>query len=75
MKCITSNHNDITINITLAPAPTKILIAIANPNNQTSIGTPRPFVTSTQILTNDTFKIVSSPTGVYTYTWMAVAKA
>lgn len=70
---------DITVNITLSPAPTKILAAIANANTLTSVGTPTPFDVSTQILSNSTFKINSNLDGThtttYSFTWLAVAQA
>lgn len=71
---------DITINITLVPAPRQIIIAIANPNTMTTAGNPIPFDVSTQILSNDTFKINSNlnfggPVIPYSFTWMAIAQA
>ena len=61
--------------VTLSPKPTKILVAIAYPNNLTSGGTPVPFSVSTQILSNNyQFNIISNATGSYTFTWMAIAQ-
>lgn len=70
--------SNIAVNITLSPAPTKILIAIATPNTMTTAGTPIPFNVSTTILTNSTFKINSTLNGsgpviAYSFGWMAVA--
>jgi hypothetical protein len=68
--------SNIAVNITLSPAPTQIVTVIATPNNMTSIGTPIPFDVSVQIINNSTFKINSqSATGVYTFGWVAIAKA
>lgn len=72
--------NDITTNITLNPAPTSILIAIATPNNLTSPGTAIPYNVSTQIISNSQFKINSTlnapnVTPAYNFTWMAIAIA
>ena len=70
---------DITINITLIPTPTQILCAIANSNTMTTVGTSVPFNVSTQIISNDQFKINSSLNGStiipYSFTWAAIAKA
>jgi len=70
---------DITIPITLSPAPTKILMANATPNTMTTAGTPIPFTVSTQILTTSSFKINSTlnaggPVIAYSFTWIAVGK-
>ena len=72
--------NDITADIVLSPAPTKILVAIATPNNFTSPGTPIAYDVSTQIntSTNDRFKInsnlnYSGPSNPYTFGWFAIA--
>jgi hypothetical protein len=66
--------SNIAVNITLSPAPTQIVMAIATPNNLTSIGTPIPFDVSTQILSNSTFKINSAlASGIYTFGWIAIA--
>lgn len=71
--------NDITTNITLSPAPTTILIAIATPNNMTTVGTPIPYSVSTTIISNTDFKINSTlnaggPVVPYTFGWVAIAK-
>jgi hypothetical protein len=67
--------SNIAANIVLSPAPTKILVAIATPNNLTTIGTPTPFFASTTILSNTTFKINSNATGAYLFGWVAIASA
>ncbi len=64
--------SNIAVNITLSPSPTKILVAIAEPNNLTTSGTPTPFSVSTQIISTTQFKINSNATGVYSFTWMAI---
>ncbi len=66
--------------IVLSPAPTKILIAIANPNTFTNTGTFVPFQVSTKILTTSTFKInstlnVGGTPIAYSFTWFAIAQA
>jgi hypothetical protein len=71
--------SNIAVNITLSPAPTKILVAIATPNTMTTVGTPRPFFVSTQIVSNSTFKINSSlniggPVIAYSFGWVAIAQ-
>jgi hypothetical protein len=67
--------SDITVNIVLSPAPTKILTAIATPNNLTTVGTPIPFFASTTILSNTSFRINSNATGAYSFGWIAIASA
>ena len=61
--------------VTLVPAPTTILVAIAIPNNVSGGGTPTPFSAVTNIKTNSTFDINSNSTGVFTITWIAIATA
>ena len=62
--------------ITLSPAPTIILCAVAIPNNLTTSGTPIPNTVSTNPLNNFQFDILSSTaTGVYSFTWLVIAKA
>ena len=62
--------------VTLVPAPTIILCAIAMPNNLTTAGTPVPNTVSTNPLNNFQFDILSSTaTGVYSFTWLVIAKA
>ena len=56
--------------ITLAPAGTKILMAIATPNQLTS---NIPSLVSTQILNNSQFQIFSNAVGLFSFTWIAVA--
>jgi hypothetical protein len=64
--------SNIAIPITLSPTPLSILIAIATPNNLSSIGTPQPFTVSTAITGANTFKINSNATGSYTFGWVAI---
>lgn len=71
--------SNIAVNITLSPAPTQILVAIATPNTMTSVGTAVPFSVSTTILSNSTFKINSTLNGTgpvipYSFGWVAIAK-
>lgn len=62
--------------VTLSPAPTKILSAIASANNMTSGGNPIPFDVSTNVTSNSTFDIISTlATGVYTFNYIAIASA
>jgi len=63
---------NITVPITLSPAPTKILVAIATPNNL-KVSNPTPFFVSTTILSNTQFMINSNATGTYSFGWMAIA--
>lgn len=66
---------DITLTITLVPAPTKILVAIAEPNTLDISGTPRPFTVSTTVLSPSTFKINSGLGATpYKFTWMVIAQ-
>ena len=68
--------SNIAVNITLSPAPTQILVAIATPNNMTIIGTPVPFDVSTTIVSNSQFKINSTAAiGVYSFGFVVIAKA
>lgn len=67
--------SNIALNITLSPAPTQTIIAIAYPNNLTSIGTPIPFDVSMEIINPSTLKIHSTlASGVYSFCWMAIGK-
>lgn len=62
--------------VTLVPAPTEIIIAIAQPNNMTTVGTPIPNTVSTNVLNNSQFQILSSTaSGAYSFTWLAIARA
>lgn len=66
-----------SLTVTLLPAPTRIITAIANSNTVTSPG-GRPFKVSTTINTNDTFTIYSDANagnaGIpYIFTWTAIA--
>ena len=64
--------------ITLSPVPTKILIAIANPNTLELNGDHRPLRISTNITSQSTFDVYAFfTTGVtvYDFTWMAIAQA
>lgn len=63
--------------ITLTPTPTKILIAIANPNTVESGSTHRPLKISANITSANTFDVYSSfsPLAQYDFSWMAVAIA
>ena len=66
----------VPVTITLVPAPTKIVCAIANPNNFTSVGTAIPFDVSTNVISASQFTIKSlAASGVYTFTWIAIAQA
>jgi hypothetical protein len=58
--------------ITLPGTLTKMLLALANPNNLTSSGTPTPFTVSTNIINANNFNIYSNATGTVTFTWMAI---
>ena len=60
--------------VSLSPAPSAIIIAIATANNMTTVGTFIPFDVSTNIINNFQFNINSSiASGAFTYTWMAIA--
>lgn len=64
--------------ITLSPAPTKIIVAIATPNTFDSTGAV--FSVNTQITSNSTFVINSSgnfanPPIPYSFGWVAIAQA
>ncbi len=62
--------------VTLSPIPTKILIAIAIPNNMTTVGTPIPNDVSTNILSNSQFQILSTlATGVFSFCWITISQA
>lgn len=62
--------------VTLVPAPSQIIVAIAQPNNMTSIGTPIANTVSTNVLNNSQFQILSSTaTGVFSFTWIVIARA
>lgn len=64
--------NNIAIKITLSPAPTKILVAIATANNLTSTGVITPFTVATNITSSTQFQIFSNATGSYTFGWYAI---
>jgi hypothetical protein len=74
----TGQTTDITIPITLVPAPSSIVIAIAAAHNMTvSFGTPVPYNAATNILSASSFKIDSNlnftgPVQPYLFTWIAV---
>jgi len=69
----------ISTQITLVPAPTKILVAIATPNSFNTSSTPQPFDVSTTINNNSKFTIKSTSNGSrstvvnYRFTWVAIA--
>ncbi len=76
----TGETNDITIPITLTPAPSQIVVAIASAHNMTSIPntTSVPYSVATNILSANSFKIdsglnFSGPVVPYLFTWIAVA--
>lgn len=59
--------------VTLSPAPSRIIIAIAQPNN---IQSGIPNTVSTQVLNNSQFNILSSTaTGVFSFTWLTISRA
>jgi hypothetical protein len=58
--------------ITLSPAPTSINTAIAIPNQLTNNIASK---VSTNITSNATFDIISNATGVFSFTWIAIAIA
>ena len=59
--------------VTLIPAPTEIVIAMAMPNN---IQSGIPNTVSTNILNNSQFQILSSTaTGVFSFTWITISRA
>jgi hypothetical protein len=60
--------------ITLSPAPTKILAAIAYCNVAIP-GSNAPFNISTVVLNNSQFQIFSNVPGIFTITWLAIATA
>lgn len=61
--------------ITLSPAPTKILTAIAQANNRKLVALV-PFDVNTTIISNSQFSINSQQaTGVFTFTWLVIAQA
>jgi hypothetical protein len=62
--------SSISTPITLSPAPSSILVAIATPNNVQGFG--NPFTVSTTINSASTFTINSNATGVFTFTWIAI---
>ncbi len=69
---------NIAADVILSPAPTKILIAIAEPSTMTSGVNPFPFTVSTVIntSTNDRFTINSTlGNAPYKFTYMAIAVA
>lgn len=62
--------------VTLSPAPSQIIIAIAQPNNLTTVGTPIANTVSTQVLNNSQFNILSSTaSGVFSFTWITISRA
>lgn len=62
--------------VTLSPAPSQIIIAIAQPNNMTTVGTPIANTVSTQVLNNSQFNILSSTaTGIFSFTWLTISRA
>jgi len=63
--------------ITLTPAPTQILVAIANPNTVETGSEHRPLKISTNITAANTFDVYASfsPLAQYDFSWMAVAIA
>lgn len=76
----TASNTIISIQITLSPAPTKILIAIATPNTFNTASTPMPFDMFTNINNNSQFTVTSSANGsrgsiAYSFTWVAIADA
>jgi hypothetical protein len=77
-----STSNPIQDTITLVPAPTKILLAIAEPQTMTAVGTPTPLNVGTQILgSTNQFKIFSNPGkglvpgSAYSFGWLAIGRA
>lgn len=73
----TVSNTPISDTITVSPAPTKLLIAIASPNTVQTIGSKFPFTVSTNIISNTQFKINSSSNGSggsipYSFTWVAI---
>ena len=62
--------------VTLVPAPTKILVAIAIPNTLVSPGSfPNSAFTTIDPLNNGKFTINSTSSGVFTIGWLAIATA
>lgn len=62
--------------VTLSPAPSQIIVAIAQPNNLSTSGTPIANTVSTNILNNSQFQILSSTaTGVFSFTYIVIARA
>ena len=64
----------IAADITLVPAPTQILCALAASNNMDP-GTTAPYRAATSIVSTSSFHIYGNPAGVYSYRWLAIAKA
>ncbi len=58
--------------ITLTPSPTKIIMAIAYPNN---LSGGQPFSVNVNIKNTNTITIFSNASGAFTFTWMAIANA
>lgn len=60
--------------VTLTPAPSSLLIAIANPNTVEINSGHRPLKISTVILTPSTFNVYAdfSTTGQYDFSWLAI---
>lgn len=64
------------INITLSPTPSTILTAISNSNTMTSVGSPIPFDAEISIAQPNTIDLRSNlATGVFSFTWIVIAKA
>jgi len=65
--------SNIAVNITLSPAPSSLLLALAVPNTTVS---GFPSHTATNIINNSTFKIISdTASGSYSFSWMAIGLA
>ena len=76
----TVNNVITSILITLVPAPTEIIVAIATPNTMTNFSPVRPFDVKTQINSNSTFTISSVANSdhasiPYSFGWVAIARA
>ena len=68
--------NTVGSKITLVPQPTKILIAIAEPNNVSGgVGSEPNSVSTTVASDNTGFTIRSNASGSFTFCWMAIAQA
>lgn len=72
---ITDVSNPVPATITLTPAPSGIVSAIATANNMTTSGTPIPVDVSVTVLSNTQFQINSTlAVAPYRFSWMAVAR-